>query len=541
MKTRSILMLMLLLALSPLAGAQSEPQDGEAGFQRAADDIRQQLADSLAELAELREQMAAEKIPLSRRLSELESELVDVRLEYQQTSRLLDSRTLDLSNLRNEIKARRDEATYLSNLLGEYVRNFESRLHIAEVQRYEEPLERARLAPENSGLSEREVFEAQIELVSVSLERLHDALGGTRFQGHAVDASGRGLVKEGEFVLVGPAAIFRSSDGREVGTAEQRLGSVEAAEIDFAAPEDALAAAGVITRGAGFFPLDPTLGNAHKIESTRETLWEHIQKGGVVMVPIFAMAGAAFLVALFKWAHLFFLPKPSRKRIGALLNAVSRRDEEAARREAGAIRGPVGRMLEAGVEHIREPRELIEEVMYETVLSTRLRLQRMLPFIAICAASAPLLGLLGTVTGIINTFKLITVFGSGDVKTLSGGISEALITTEFGLIVAIPSLLLHAFLSRKARSVVDQMEKAAVTFVNRVIKAREGRAAATMAAQPSPATASEAEAGDADDRVPVIETRRPNGSDRPADAAEGPPTREEVLAGSSDESGRSER
>jgi hypothetical protein len=106
--------------------------------------------------------------------------------------------------------------------------------------------------------------------------------------------------------------------------------------------------------------------------------------------------------------------------------------------------------------------------MYEVVMKTRLKAQRFLPFIAICAASAPLLGLLGTVTGIINTFKLITVFGSGDVKTLSGGISEALITTEFGLIVAIPSLLLHAFLSRKARGIVDRMETAAVAFMNQV-------------------------------------------------------------------------
>jgi biopolymer transport protein ExbB len=112
-------------------------------------------------------------------------------------------------------------------------------------------------------------------------------------------------------------------------------------------------------------------------------------------------------------------------------------------------------MLAAGVEHLREPRDLIEEVMYEEVLTTRLRLQNMLPFIAICAAAAPLLGLLGTVTGMINTFKLITVFGTGDVKTLSGGISEALITTKFGLIVAVPSLLLPPFFPAKpaARSI----------------------------------------------------------------------------------------
>jgi hypothetical protein len=113
--------------------------------------------------------------------------------------------------------------------------------------------------------------------------------------------------------------------------------------------------------------------------------------------------------------------------------------------------------------------------MYEQALTTRLNLQRMLPFIAVSASAAPLLGLLGTVTGIINTFKLITVFGTGDVKTLSSGISEALITTEFGLIVAIPALLLHAFLSRRARGVIDQMEKAAIAFVNQISKARHER------------------------------------------------------------------
>jgi biopolymer transport protein ExbB len=113
---------------------------------------------------------------------------------------------------------------------------------------------------------------------------------------------------------------------------------------------------------------------------------------------------------------------------------------------------------------------LIEEVMYEHVLATRLKLGRMLPFIALTSSSAPLLGLLGTVTGIMNTFTLMTVFGTGDIKTLSSGISEALITTEYGLYVAIPSLLLFAFLSRKAKTVIDEMEKAAVAFVNQVSK-----------------------------------------------------------------------
>ncbi len=477
MRIKNIFILVLLFASPLVIHAQDQTnelialaleQDTKSDFEHAAESVQRKLEESISELNKLREQVVAEKVPLSRNLSNLESELINVRLEYQKTTRLLDSRTLDLSNLRSEIKSRQQEATYLSNLLGEYIRNFESRLHIAEIQRYRKPLKAAKLAPENSNLSEQEIYEAQTGLVAVSLERLHDALGGTRFDGTATDSSGS--IHHGTFVLIGPAALFQSDDGKNIGTAEQRLGSLEPTVIAFGTATDAEAATKVISNSAGAFPLDPTLGNAHKIEETKETLLEHIQKGGPVMYPIFVLGGAALLVALYKWIFLAFLRKPSQKRIRALLDAVAEHDEKAAKQNVKVIKGPVGKMLSCAIEHLKEPRELIEEVMYEKVLATRLKLERFLPFIAISAASAPLLGLLGTVTGIINTFKLITVFGSGDVKTLSGGISEALVTTEFGLIVAIPSLLLHAFLSRKARHVIDEMEKAAIAFVNQVSK-----------------------------------------------------------------------
>ncbi|MEM7012670.1 MAG: MotA/TolQ/ExbB proton channel family protein, partial [Verrucomicrobiota bacterium] len=92
--------------------------------------------------------------------------------------------------------------------------------------------------------------------------------------------------------------------------------------------------------------------------------------------------------------------------------------------------------------------------------------QRGLQFIAIASATAPLLGLLGTVTGMIHTFDLIRVFGTGDARSLAHGISEALVTTEFGLIVAIPALILHALLSRKIKSILGSMEMASLAFVN---------------------------------------------------------------------------
>lgn len=460
-KTAVLILVLILCSLVPA-------QDSNRGFDRAVDSIHTQLEETLAELTALREQIAAETVPLSQQLSALESELMNVRLAYQQTSRLLDSRTLDLNNLRTEIRSRQEQSAYLSTLLQEYNRNFESRLHIAELQVYRQPLDAAKLAVENSNLSEHDVFAAQAELLSVSLERLEGLLGGTRFEGAAVDSGG--LIKQGTFILLGPAAIFHSRDGQATGTVQQRLGSLEPTIAAFGDPACTQAAADMSSTSSGLFPLDPTLGNAHKIEQTRETLLEHVQKGGPVMVPIFVLAGAALLVAIGKWLSMLFIRTPSRKRIQELLSLVARHDQPTALKKAQTIGGPVGGMLTAGIEHLKEPRDLIEEVMYEKVMETRLKLERFLPFIAISAASAPLLGLLGTVTGIINTFKLITVFGSGDVKMLSGGISEALITTKFGLIVAIPSLLIHAFLSRKGRSVINQMEKSAVALVNQISK-----------------------------------------------------------------------
>ena len=137
-----------------------------------------------------------------------------------------------------------------------------------------------------------------------------------------------------------------------------------------------------------------------------------------------------------------------------------------ARDHARSLKGPAGNLLETAIDNAHQKKELLEEMLYERVLHIRPRLERWLPFIGLTAAIAPLLGLLGTVTGMINTFKLITLFGSGDAKTLSSGISEALVTTECGLIVAVAALLVHAALTRRIRGFITSLEQAAVGFVN---------------------------------------------------------------------------
>jgi biopolymer transport protein ExbB len=465
------------------APAQAASTESKPAFDAAADDIKRQLDDSIKELSALRDRVAAERLPLVRQLGDIEQEVVKARQEAQQTARLLETRTFDLSGLTRDIKAREEEVAYLGNLLVEYLRNFESGLHITELQRFRKELEGARLAAENEELPKAALFRVQSELLATSIDRLQQSFGGAKFDGSAVGSDG--TVLQGTFILTGPAALFRSADGAMVGTAEQRLGSLEPSLTAFESPELVKAGGEFIASGAGAMPFDPSLGMAHKIAQTEETLFEHIQKGGPIMVPIFALAGAALLVALYKWVTMFFVRMPSERRVREVLKAVAMGDKAAVVGLAGRMKGPMGRMLSSGAQALGAPREVIEEQMFEVMHRTQLRMQSMLPFVAISAAAAPLLGLLGTVTGIMNTFSMIEIYGTGDVKTLSGGISEALITTEYGLIVAIPSLLLHAYLSSKARKISNRMETTGIAFLNesmrRAIAAQAVPVAAAMA------------------------------------------------------------
>jgi biopolymer transport protein ExbB len=105
-------------------------------------------------------------------------------------------------------------------------------------------------------------------------------------------------------------------------------------------------------------------------------------------------------------------------------------------------------------------------VLQEAILKELPRLERFLPALNVIAAVAPLLGLLGTVTGMIGTFHVITLYGTGDPRLMAGGISEALVTTMVGLAVAIPVMLIHAFLRRRIEHIVGDMEEKALAMSN---------------------------------------------------------------------------
>ncbi len=464
MKKISILSLLVLLAVGT-ASAQS--------FSDAADKAQADLEASLEEFAELQEAIADEKIPLSRELDELERRAISLRQQERDQRRLVDHEQYDLSEMQNRVSSLRDNNNYLSNLMRDYIRRFETRIHISEVQHYQDVISRAtEIAEGDRDATSTERFDAQLAVIDAAFDRLGEVIGGKTFEGEAIAEDQ--TVKTGAFAQAGPFVFFHSDDERVIGEAVMQRGGGYNASIYEMDSGFHTGIRDLAREGEGVVPIDTTLGSARQLIATRDNLIEHIRKGGLVMIPILALFFVAAGIAIFKWLEIGGVRIARQDDLDVILSNLRKGEKDAAIRHARSVKGPAGEMLVAAVENADEDKEVIEEQLYEVIIRTQPKLERFLPFIAVVAATAPLLGLLGTVMGMIRTFRLITVFGTGDAQQLSAGISEALITTQFGLTVAIPMLIVHALLNRKAKGVVGSMEQTAVGFINGVTEHRNG-------------------------------------------------------------------
>ena len=131
------------------------------------------------------------------------------------------------------------------------------------------------------------------------------------------------------------------------------------------------------------------------------------------------------------------------------------------------MKNPLGRILSVYSDKIAQDVETLSLKLDEAILRETPSIERGLITLAILAAVTPMLGLLGTVSGMIETFQSITLFGTGDPKLMSGGISQALVTTELGLAVAIPILLIHSALSSKSNRLIQILDEESAAIVAR--------------------------------------------------------------------------
>lgn len=204
------------------------------------------------------------------------------------------------------------------------------------------------------------------------------------------------------------------------------------------------------------FVIDPTRGTLFELLNNQPTLMQRINQGGVVGYIIIALGLMGLIFAIYKSVLLNLYFKKIKKQMKDLNNPT--------------LNNPLGKVIGVFKKYKNYDIEDLELKLAESILQETNKVKKGQGFVKLLSAVTPLLGLLGTVTGMIATFQAITLFGTGDPKLMAGGISTALITTVLGLVTAIPLLFTYTYISSKSEAIVSILEEQSMGMMAERIK-----------------------------------------------------------------------
>lgn len=420
-------------------------------------ELESRLNEARSLQAETTAAIDAEKVSLLRELEDAESALLATQRQWELVR--AKEHSLEDASLR-EPMVRRIEL--IQNAIGELEQfggEFSGHLHPAEAVLSKKL--RDVLLPSwevtSEGLTSDAGMESHIEVVGTAIVRLENLSGGTFF--HSEGLYPDGSWSNGEVLLLGPLAFFKPEDAKNIGWINSRSSGIPALSDQFPASQEELGS--VFERGVGVLsiPADPM--HPYLLESGASGIFSTIAKGGIWIFPIIAFAFLALGSALLKWWRLRAYSPPPMEQFESMIQNLNLLSGEELASRLDSFTVPLRRLVGKGLDMKEQSARELEVSLLKEVYPLHPEMTRLLPFIAITASVSPLLGLLGTVSGMIETFDIISVHGVRNAQMLSGGISEALITTEFGLIVAIPALVLHTLLSRRVKWLMVQYERMA--------------------------------------------------------------------------------
>ena len=248
------------------------------------------------------------------------------------------------------------------------------------------------------------------------------------------------VIRVGLFNIISDAGFLKVEDGTVSELDKQPDGRLTGSARDLMDATD----------GTVEFGLDVTRGGILGLLVQSPSVMDRIHQGGIVGYCIISLGALGLLMAIWRW---FGLSSDSR-RVSAQL-----------KRDSASTDNPLGRVLAAYESNQSADTETIELKLSEAALKEIPGLTKGLLFIKVISVVAPLMGLLGTVTGMIKTFQVITLYGAGDPKLMAGGISQALMTTVLGLVVAIPMVLLHTVVSGQSRRIINILQSQSAGLV----------------------------------------------------------------------------
>lgn len=400
------------------AQQQQHNQQREAGFVQTAQELQAAKAELLAE----RNRLQKEADQLSSQFSDNENTL----------ARLEETLRLETGSLGEMFGVVRQNAKELQSELDQSVTGVEPRAHQQSI----DDVVAAKTLP--SMVQLRGLWQAMSEEIRASGQVQTTEIQWLNGQGETQTVP---ALRLGSLGLISEQGYVKWDNARQQALSYQQLPS----DFPTFSHIRTLVDGDVVT-----MKVDPSRGVLLEQLALTPTLSQRLQAGGVIGNVILVLLGVGLIIALYRGAILATL----RQKIKAQLKNPEQPGNN-----------PLGRILAVYNKEQQRSVEALELRLLEAVVDEQNHLETGLSMLKLLAALAPMLGLLGTVTGMIETFQVITQFGNGDPKVMAGGISMALVTTVEGLIAAIPLLLAHNILSAQAEAIRNILEKQGIGLV----------------------------------------------------------------------------
>jgi biopolymer transport protein ExbB len=439
---------LLLLGLCVSANANTNLTEVIIQTQK---DIRQLTQ----QLNELRNHIDKQRIPLTEKQRQLSNAVADKRRRLHDITTSQQAAQLQAQHIDARLNRVNDEYQLIHNSLVEYRKNLDSSMSAAALTPYLENLKQADILFSKNNLPKTTRY-----MLNIANTIITNGIGGHYASGVALDEAG--IEIKGKFLIFGPLAYFAAPG--IAGIASSTPGSLLPACYPEHSLKQQTAIANLVVGNRSSVPVDVSDGQALRINQNNKNISTELRKGGIVVIPLLLVGAIAALIAAWK---LFSLRNIyDNIELDSIISDVKNKKLQNAYQQADKLPDLVSTLINEAITYHTAPREHLEEIMHEHIMGMVPRLEKHLGTLAVMAGVAPLLGLLGTVTGMMHTFQLVAVFGTGDANLLSGGISEALITTKLGLVIAIPILLTHAFFARRVKTSIMNLENIALRFIN---------------------------------------------------------------------------
>jgi len=456
------LLLWISIGADLRAGQEQTSEVGQT-VREQSQDVQEQAAKTKALLNQEKSKLRSKLASLKESVSGLEASLEEKRGELTTLQK-------KEQNLQEKLQSEREEVEAVQGTLVAAAKNLDGLIQKSPLgPGMKEKVQGLRRVSKRQDLPRMKEIKS---VVNTAFRIIEDSGRIQRFSGTYTDAAGQ--ERSGTVVRIGGMnALYHSQQGTGyLRPQRDGLGFMAAGgELSWLTRREVRS---FIAGDQDVVPVDISNGSVFAQMSRERTLGEWVRAGGFLVWPLFGIAGLALILV---GERLIFMLRirSNADQIMERISQFAKENKWHACREYCETHwhSPLCRVLNKALDHVGESQQVVENALQEGVLGQLPRLERFLPTLNVLAAIAPLLGLLGTVTGMISTFQAITVFGTGEPKVMAGGISEALITTQIGLGVAVPIMFLHHLLDRRVDKIIGDMEEKGAAFSLLVLQKQE--------------------------------------------------------------------